>query len=416
MLQLLRRLPTKVSVGLALLAASAAWLLALFADDLSGWALVATLALGAALTVVALGLPLLEQWKATEEARAVARLRLQAHLEPAQQTCSAVATADAEAVIEEWRANEEANCLASLHRERPPITPNAGFLDLDRLPEPAGDDPLSGVTIADLKRFEEREAEGEALTADERKALEAARKSIRRALQPFSEIFGSAVSGFGAAALGAPLSQPERRSTAQYKSQVNDYLDKCEKRLREALLYRTMLTGHGALRLELVNPTDRNFERVQVKLYLPGSVAAVSPEKVSEPTETMPSPPRPFGTRTPLNDLAYALPNVSRFIDTLPAPVIEYGPEIDNSGSARITFDAVTLRPHARLALDPLHLLINEPVGTTIEGTWSATATNADGKVEGTLRIDVVEPSYSVEEVLADLLADENDDGYEDED
>ncbi len=64
-------------------------------------------------------------------------------------------------------------------------------------------------------------------------------------------------SGFGAAALGAPLSQHEGRSTAQYKSQVDAYLDKCEERLREALLYRTMVAGHGALRLELVNATDR---------------------------------------------------------------------------------------------------------------------------------------------------------------
>ncbi len=66
-MRLLLRLPTRVAIGAAVVAAVTAWLCAPLAQAAQGAAQLAWLAAGAALTAVAVGLPLLEQYKARQQ-------------------------------------------------------------------------------------------------------------------------------------------------------------------------------------------------------------------------------------------------------------------------------------------------------------------------------------------------------------
>ena len=81
-----------------------------------------------------------------------------------------------------------------------------------------------------------------------------------------------------------------------------------------------------------------------------------------------------------------------------------FGPIIDNSGSAKVVYQPVTLRPHAHVTLDDIALSIQEPPGNVIEGTWEATATNAEGRMRGRLSVKVDITSVPVRELLSDLL------------
>lgn len=66
-MRVLLRLPTRVAITGAVVAAVSAWLCAPFAQGAQGGAQVAWLAAGAVLTAVAVGLPLLEQYKARRQ-------------------------------------------------------------------------------------------------------------------------------------------------------------------------------------------------------------------------------------------------------------------------------------------------------------------------------------------------------------
>ena len=144
------------------------------------------------------------------------------------------------------------------------------------------------------------------------------------------------------------------------------------------------------------------FEEVLVEIYFPGRVAAIDPHELSRPARSKPVRPRPFGTGTPLLDLgrdsfhlrSSVIPKSANFE---PSPA----PKIDNSASARVTLASITLRPRAHVALDDIVLIVNEPPGSVIAGTWEASATNALARVKGNLTVRVATTPLPVCELLA---------------
>jgi hypothetical protein len=68
-----------------------------------------------------------------------------------------------------------------------------------------------------------------------------------------------------------------------------------------------------------------------------------------------------------------------------------------------IKYRPLDLRPKDRIKLEPVPLIIpsqDEDIDV-IEGTWTATARNADDHRGDTLRIDVVESSFEVQGLFA---------------
>jgi hypothetical protein len=79
------------------------------------------------------------------------------------------------------------------------------------------------------------------------------------------------------------------------------------------------------------------------------------------------------------------------------------GPRIDNSGSAKVTYSTVTLRAQASVTLDDIVLIVREPPGSVITGTWEATATNAETRLKGSLAVKVAMTALPVSDLLGGI-------------
>jgi len=382
-------LPRWLTVVLALTAAAVLWVVPYLAASSHGWKLFLSIATGAVFTMLAVGLPQIQQWRSNQESR----LRVELATEPSELVIPSYT--DAEGVIDALLKAEEAKCLSSLNPSRSASRPR-GFsseaFDLDKVSsESGGEGPAAGITIRDLTQMAEKKKSGEALTAEEEHALTDFKEKTAPIMKGFARTFGAQM-----------MSDPDQRSAEEYRSEVEQHLIRYREFLDERLLWEYVNSGIGNLKLTLVNPTSKVFEDVQVEIYLPGNVEASDPEDVDESYDFPPRRPRAFGERTPKPLIT--LPSYSGISTGLRYSKQRPGPRIDNSGSARIVYRPMTLRPHARMTLDDISLSIQEPPGTVVEGIWEATATNAEGRVHGRLSIKVDVTSVPVRRLLIDSL------------
>jgi hypothetical protein len=147
--------------------------------------------------------------------------------------------------------------------------------------------------------------------------------------------------------------------------------------------------GVGRLQPSLVNPTDRNFTRIQVELVINESLWVVDPERLpSEPS--LPSPPRPWGKLRPKSwlgvgwDPRLLVPRIQPTVPLIPDVVIDRGPP------CRIQWSIDHLSPRGRETLAPVFALIPPRyAGEVLVTEWTATARNADGIVSGRLPISI---------------------------
>jgi hypothetical protein len=117
----------------------------------------------------------------------------------------------------------------------------------------------------------------------------------------------------------------------------------------------------------------------------------------------LPTPPRPWGPfrRRPTDYASLLGQSNVTFPLSHQYPVMRRG-HIDNSGSARIVFEPVHLRPDYRVNLAPIHVIVpaDECVGSaSVSADWYATSTSVSGSARGTLTVPLGEPT-SFEELL----------------
>ena len=339
--------------------------------------------------MLAVGLPQIQQWQANQESR----LQVELVTEPSELIIPSYA--DAEGVIDALLKAEEAECLSSLNPSRP-VRRLRNFssdaFDLDMVSSDGdGEGSTAGISIRDLTQMAEKKKSGETLTAEEEQALAA-----------FQEKAASIFKGFAGTLTASMMSDPDQRSAEEYRSEVERHLVRYREFLDDWLLREYVKSGIGNLKITLVNPTGKVFEDVQVEVYLPGKVEASHAEDVDETHNSPPRRPRAFGERTPKPLIT--IPSYSGMSTGLHFPKQHFGPEIDNSSSARVVYRPVTLRPHARVILDNISLSIQEPPGAVVEGTWEATATNAEGRVRGRLSIKIDVASVPVRQLLSSSL------------
>lgn len=181
--------------------------------------------------------------------------------------------------------------------------------------------------------------------------------------------------------IASPLINVDSRSKAEFKAEVDAYLDRCKQRWLSIAYQKAIEARLAVLQLKIVNPGHRNFPATQVEVSLPpgviGSIDEDDPDEVFEP----PRRPSHYGRLSHLTDLDIK-PVFQR-----PSHEIVY----DNDGGV-VRFLPVDVRPGRRHSLPELHLgIAAEMAGQAFTMTWRATSTGATGWARGTFELSVAE-------------------------
>jgi hypothetical protein len=200
----------------------------------------------------------------------------------------------------------------------------------------------------------------------------------------------------------------DQRSAADFQAEVDAYVAKGRSRLPSVLIRGAIDHRRGRLHIRVTNATTRNLHQVRIALEF--GVRGVKAYTESDLGHVqMPERPLALGKGGALArgfGRAIRLPSVGL------NPAAFSRTEIDNSHSARITFEPLDLYPETSEDLETIYLVAEpEYAGVTLRGRWTAVAKNLDGTQTGTLDIKVSE----VIPTIADLrkepswLADDDD-------
>ena len=188
----------------------------------------------------------------------------------------------------------------------------------------------------------------------------------------------------------------ENRSSERYRNEVKVYLNDAAPLLPEKARADALEDRDPGVHLALVNETEDNFAAVQVEVVIDDDDVWAYYDKTDARPE-IPSAPRAWGAnplRGPL--LTYSPRHLIGSTEGV------YGPYIDNSGSTRIVFQDIDLRPGTRMRLDPIYLIADASLaGKTLAAEWAATSTSESGIARGEIPITV---SEGVVSPLTDLL------------
>ena len=154
------------------------------------------------------------------------------------------------------------------------------------------------------------------------------------------------------------------------------------------------------LSLVIDNLTPRNFAQVRTRVHVSGRVRTWPKDlvdRVRHPRE-LPDRPRRMGERKRVASFyeglarpyptALSAATISPTHRSFPTP----GFTARDGGSVDIDFEPVHLHPHTPTELPGVRLLVDEPPGTELTLTWTATSESADGLASGRLTLVVAEP------------------------
>jgi hypothetical protein len=249
-------------------------------------------------------------------------------------------------------------------------------VDLDRLRDL---DETPTLTLRDVRELATRRDAGVELSPVEQERLASAEAALSAALKAAkTQLLG----------LGAGY-EPEDRSPEAYRAEVDAYVAEAKEQAFYQRMIEAVQEGVGRLQPSLVNPTDRNFTKIQVELVINESIWAVDPERLpSEPS--LPSPPRQWGKLRPRSwlgagwDPRLLVPPIRPTVPFVPDVVIDRGPP------CRIQWGIDHLSPRGRETLAPVFALIPPRyAGEVLVAEWTATARNADGVSSGILPISI---------------------------
>jgi hypothetical protein len=249
-------------------------------------------------------------------------------------------------------------------------------VDLDRLREL---DETSALTLKDVRELATRRDAGMELSPVEQERLASAEAALSAALKAAKTQLLGLAAGY----------EPEDRSPEAYRAEVDAYVVEAEEQAFYQRVIEAVQEGVGRLQPSLVNPTDRNFTRIQVELVINESIWAVDPEGLpSEPS--LPSSPRQWGKLRPRSWLGAGWEPRLPVLST--KPTVPFVPDvvIDRGPPCRIQWSIDHLSPRGRETLAPVFALIPpRHAGEVFVAEWTATARNADGLVSGTLPISI---------------------------
>lgn len=193
---------------------------------------------------------------------------------------------------------------------------------------------------------------------------------------------------------------PENRSADAYRSEVEDYLALAGERLCLWALNGFEHAVDVPLSLQVVNSGERNLESVEITLSFSDPVLVWEESEIE-----MPTAPRAWGPRAnpALGSSIRSADFDIRSILTarLSVPYISPGYTATTRESTVIEFRPFDLRPHKEYQLPEVPLVVGMGATGSIEGSWSATAKNRDGRGEGVLTVLLSESVVSIDELVA---------------
>lgn len=228
----------------------------------------------------------------------------------------------------------------------------------------------------------------------------------------------------GAAAGAASfLYEPDGRTREEYQAEVDRYLAKGRKRLISVLTRRLCDGGLGRVQVAITNETDDPLEDVRLELYI-SAASAVALYDDDIPEAEMPARPVMLGKQRrerfgALSGMNY-MPNIRMpSYDSPGLRSVGRRIDIDNSGSARITYDVGHLYPREKNQLDAFFLVVAYHVDPTpiasLTAEWEAVTRNLSGVQSGALEIPVAPGVPTVDELLSEQPG-VDDEAHDDED
>jgi hypothetical protein len=171
------------------------------------------------------------------------------------------------------------------------------------------------------------------------------------------------------------------RSRETYGKEVSAYLRRAESRWLARLFKSAIEADVSALRLQIENSTDRNYDGVEVVLEIPaGPIVWHQPDEVDS-TLAPPTPPKAWGKKRMIEFEPPALSGLG-----FQGPVeIERGEDLTT-----VRFQPEHVRPLAAVSLPVLHLVLRENPGA-IDISWRLTSSTVDGQTSGALTCDVAD-------------------------
>lgn len=178
----------------------------------------------------------------------------------------------------------------------------------------------------------------------------------------------------------------EDRSPGDYATEIAEYTRELQRSFETAA---RQYVANRAARISITakNPTDRNLEDVEVAVYIPGTVETYE-QTGDEMRELLPAPPRAWGPRE--NTLGSMIHSPLPSFDAMFPSVMTS----QNGGSTHVNIAVGHLRPHETFVMEPDDALavlsVSELVEETVRATWTATASNQDGRASGKLLLEAV--------------------------
>lgn len=202
------------------------------------------------------------------------------------------------------------------------------------------------------------------------------------------------------------VTHEEDRTEDEYREEVGTYLYECSTHLEEAF-EDLRQTAANEVNLEIANATISNYEQVLVELHIEGGVYGYKHDGYfTNLADGLPRSPRMWGpwTENPLFGAVQphystllanaAIPSSSASVPRGPSPTIT------NGGSVDVTCVPVHLYPESKTDLLTIWLVGEAPLGESVRVTWTATASNVDGRLGGNFTIPVAPDPIDLGEVL----------------
>ncbi len=213
-----------------------------------------------------------------------------------------------------------------------------------------------------------------------------------------------------------PLVEPDRRTAEDYQKEVDTYIAKATKVLPALVIRRAYDQRLGRIALSVRNNTDDPIHQLQVELLFGAKGVMAVSEDVNVPDVALPKRPimlgkatrSRFGALDAISLSSLRVPSYDRYLGPS-VRAIGRGVKIDNSNSARLTFDPLDLYPQETADLDEFYLFTSiDHTDATLTGEWTARARDVSGVIRGTLGIEVDLKVPTIDDLLAE--ADEAED------
>ncbi|MBA3779447.1 MAG: hypothetical protein H0X16_09155 [Chloroflexi bacterium] len=211
--------------------------------------------------------------------------------------------------------------------------------------------------------------------------------------------------------------EPDSRPPEKYQAEVDTYIEKATKAMPAVIVRRAYERKLGRVDLSIRNNTDDPIDKLQLEVFIGAEGVFAASEDVDVPETRLPGRPIMLGKagRSKLAGFdglsAIRMPNYASYLSPA-VRAMGRGVTIDNSGSTRLTFDALDLYPQEVLELDEFYLYVNAGLhtGKTLSAGWTARARNLSGVMRGTLEIAVDTKVPTIDELLAETEGEDEED------